>query len=48
VSCRPTSFSQVQAGFGHYFTGDYVNQIFQKLGGAHDANWVYLQAQLNF
>jgi len=45
---QPASFLQVQAGFGHYFTGDYVNQTFQNLGGAHDANWVYLQAQLNF
>jgi hypothetical protein len=42
------SFLQFQGGFGHYFTGDYVNQTFQNLGGAHDANWVYLQAQVNF
>jgi hypothetical protein len=41
-------FLQFQAGFGHYFTGDYINQTFQNLGGAHDANWVYLQAQLTF
>jgi hypothetical protein len=42
------SFAQLQAGFGHYFTGDYVNQTFQNLGGSHDANWFYVQAQLNF
>jgi hypothetical protein len=42
------SFVQLQGGFGHYFTGDYVNQTFQNLGGAHDANWVYIQAQLDF
>lgn len=41
-------FLQVQGGFGHYFTGDYVNQTFQKLGGAQDANWVYVQALFNF
>jgi len=41
-------YLQFQGGFGHYFTGDYVDQTFQKLGGSHDANWVYLQAQLNF
>lgn len=42
------AFLQLQAGFGHYFTGDYVNQTFRSLGGSHDANWVYLQAQANF
>jgi hypothetical protein len=45
---QPWPFAQIQAGFGHYFTGDYVNETFQNLGGAHDANWVYVQAQLNF
>jgi hypothetical protein len=45
---QPASFVQLQAGFGHYFTGDYVNQTFQNLGGAHDANWVYVQGQLTF
>jgi hypothetical protein len=45
---QPTAFLQVQGGFGHYFTGDYVNQTFQNLGGAHDAHWVYVQAQFNF
>ncbi len=45
---QPKPFLQVQGGFGHFFTGDYVNQTLQNLGGAHDANWVYLQAQVNF
>jgi hypothetical protein len=45
---QPAAFLQVQGGFGHYFTGDYVNQTFRSLGGAHDANWVYLQAQFSF
>jgi hypothetical protein len=45
---QPTRFLQAQAGFGHFFTGDYVNQTFQNLGGSHDANWVYVQAQVNF
>jgi len=48
VTYQPAAFAQLQAGFGHYFTGDYVDQTFQNLGGAHDANWVYLQALLNF
>jgi hypothetical protein len=42
------SFLQIQGGFGHYFTGDYIDQTLQNLGGSHDANWVYLQAQLTF
>jgi hypothetical protein len=45
---QPMSCLQVQAGFGHFFTGTYVNQTFQALGGSHDANWVYVQALLNF
>ena len=45
---QPATFLQIQGGFGHYFTGDYVNQTFQKTGGAHDANWVYVQAQFTF
>ena len=45
---QPAAFVQLQGGYGHYFTGNYVNQTFQNLGGAHDANWVYLQALLNF
>jgi len=48
VTYQLAAFAQFQAGVGHYFTGDYVNQTFQNLGGAHDANWVYVQAQVNF
>jgi len=48
VTYQPVAFVQLQTGFGHYFTGDYVNQTFQNLGGAHDADWVYVQAQLSF
>ena len=44
----PTPSLQQQAGYGHFFTGDYVNEIFQTLGGSHDANWVYVQAQFAF
>jgi hypothetical protein len=42
------AFLQFQAGYGHYFTGDYVDQTFQNLGGSHDADWVYVQGQLSF
>ena len=45
---QPLPFVQIQGGFGHFFTGTYVDQTFQTLGGSHDANWLYLQAQLSF
>jgi hypothetical protein len=48
VTYQPKSFLQVQGGYGHYFTGDYVDQTFQNLGGSHDADWVYIQAQFTF
>jgi hypothetical protein len=44
----PAKFLQLQAGYAHFFTGDYIAQTFQHLGGAHDADWVYVQAQLSF
>jgi hypothetical protein len=41
-------FLQLQAGYGHFFVGDYVKETFQTSpGGAHDADWVYVQAQVN-
>ncbi len=45
---QPVRFLQFQGGYGHYFTGDYVNQTFQNLGGSHDANWLYIQGLINF
>ncbi|MBN8248205.1 MAG: hypothetical protein J0L84_12265, partial [Verrucomicrobia bacterium] len=33
----------VEAGFGHYFTGQYVDESLANTGGSHDANWYYLQ-----
>jgi hypothetical protein len=45
---QPKQFLQFQVGYGHFFTGDYVNQTMQNLGGSHDADWVYAQAQITF
>ena len=45
---QPRKFLQIQAGFGHFFTGDYVNESLQSSGGARDANWVYVQTQISF
>ncbi len=43
-----TKFASLEAGFGHFFTGGYVNSTFAPVGGAQSANWVYLQTMLNF
>ena len=42
-----TRFAQLEAGYGHFFTGDYIAQ---SLGtsGAQDANWVYVQTTIKF
>jgi hypothetical protein len=40
-----TKFANLQAGFGHFFTGDYVDDT---LANPQDANFVYVQAVLNF
>lgn len=40
-------FTQIEAGYGHFFVGDYVRQSLAAPGvGSTDANWFY--AQLNF
>lgn len=33
----------LEAGYGHFFTGQYVQESLQNTGGAHDANWYYVQ-----
>jgi Alginate export len=39
----------LEAGYGHFFAGDYVKQSLSSSAfGAVDANWVYLQTQFNF
>jgi hypothetical protein len=40
-------YLNLQAGFGHYFTGQYVNQAMDRVGGAHDSNWCYAQVRLS-
>jgi hypothetical protein len=43
-----TSFAQVEAGYGHFFSGDYIAQSQAVNGGARDADWVYIQTTLKF
>ena len=43
-----TKFASLEVGFGHFFTGGYVNSTFAPLGGSQDANWFYVQTMLSF
>ena len=48
ASYAPKSYATLQAGYGHFFTGEYVRDSLAPVGGATDANWFYLQAVFNF
>ncbi|MEY4917955.1 MAG: hypothetical protein RL616_1868 [Verrucomicrobiota bacterium] len=40
---------QVEAGYGHFFTANYIQQTLAgKNGGSQDADWVYLQTTIKF
>jgi hypothetical protein len=41
-------FAQLEAGYGHFFNGQYIQQSLAATGGSRDANWVYLQLNLIF
>jgi hypothetical protein len=41
-------FTQLEAGYGHFFVGDYIAASLQPVGGAADANYFYLQCSLSF
>lgn len=41
------SLGALQAGYGHFFRGDYVRQSLAATG-SRDADWFYLQALVNF
>jgi hypothetical protein len=44
-----TRFAQLEAGYGHFFTGDYIQQSLSAPAfGSRDANWFYLQLSVNF
>ncbi len=42
------SYLIAQAGYGHFFAGDYIADSLSKLGGAADADWFYVQLVFNF
>lgn len=41
-------FAVAQAGYGHFFAGDYVEASLRGAGGAADADFAYVQLVLNF
>jgi hypothetical protein len=43
-----TSFAQIEAGYGHLFSGDYIAQSQAHNGGARDADFVYVQTSFKF
>jgi hypothetical protein len=40
-------YASLQAGYGHFFHGDYIRQSLSSVGSA-DANWFYLMTTFNF
>jgi hypothetical protein len=44
-----TKFSSLEAGYGHFFRGDYIKNSFTTAGTqSTDADWFYLQINVNF
>jgi hypothetical protein len=44
-----TRFAQLEAGYGHFFVGDYIqSSLSNPTRGSADANFVYVQLSLNF
>jgi len=44
-----TRNAQIEAGFGHFFTGNYIDQSLRAPAfGSKDANYVYIQTSINF
>jgi Alginate export len=43
-----TRFAQIEAGYGHFFTGSYIDRSLVGVGGDHGADWLYTQLSVNF
>jgi hypothetical protein len=49
VGYSMTKYALLEAGYGHFFTGDYVKQSLSAPAfGSRDADYVYLQATISF
>jgi hypothetical protein len=43
-----TKFASLEAGYGHFFAGDYIDQSWANAGGSADINWFYIQTVIRF
>jgi len=43
-----TRYAQVEAGYGHFFTGDFIDRSMAGFGGSSGADWLYTQLSVNF
>jgi hypothetical protein len=41
-------FAMLEAGYGHFFTGDYIDQSWKSAGGSADSDWFYIQTIIRF
>ena len=41
-------FTALEAGYGHFFAGKYIDQTWANVGGSADANWFYVQTAIRF
>jgi hypothetical protein len=49
VGVIATKYASFEAGYGHFFAGDYLEQTWSAPGfGATDANWFYVQTVVRF
>jgi hypothetical protein len=47
VGFTVTKFASLEAGYGHFFRGDYIKQTWSAIG-SQDADWLYLQTMVRF
>jgi hypothetical protein len=40
--------AQIEAGYGHFFTGNYIHSSLAGVGGDRDADWFYAQVSFKF
>lgn len=49
VGVIATKYASFEAGYGHFFVGDYIDQTWAASGfGSTDANWFYIQTVVRF
>ena len=47
ASYAATKYLGFEAGYGHFFRGDYIRESLSKVG-TRDADWVYIQTRITF